>query len=97
MRTEINDERNHRDADEYQPDRGRYRFSIRFQSFSVFDAHGTRRRRRSVSRQLGEEILDGAIGIEPNLLRVGPNECAREDAAWKPREIAALERLERHD
>ena len=55
-----------------------------------------RRRRDRFRRQLGDEFLNRAIGIEPHFLRVGADERAREDPAGQARQVAALERFERH-
>ena len=53
-------------------------------------------RGRRFRRQLSDEILDHAIGIEADFLSVCANERAGEDPAGQPRQVAALQRFERH-
>ena len=66
-------------------------------SFSPSSMRGrVRRRGCRIGRQLGNEVLDRAVGIEADFLRVGADERPREDAAGESRQIASLERLERH-
>ena len=48
-----------------------------------------------VVRKSHEKLAHGLLGVESDLERVGPDERAREDAAWQPGDIVPLECLER--
>ena len=58
-------------------------------------ARAARSASRSLLLKLDEKLVDGRVGIEPDRQRVRAHERAAEDAAGQPREVVALERLER--
>ena len=96
VRAVIHDEADDRKADQHQAQRRRDGLAIALEFFAVFNGGRVRRRGRGLRRQLRNEILNRAIGIEAHFLRVGADEGARENTARQARQIAALERFERH-
>jgi len=94
--TVIHDKAGNRQADADQADGSRNGFAIAFQLFAVLHGGRMGRGRDRFRRQLCDEILNSPIRIEPDFLRIGANEGAGENAPGQPRQVAALERLERH-
>jgi hypothetical protein len=96
MGSVINDETDDRQADERKAHCRCHRLSIALELLAILNRSPVCCRGCRFKRQLRNEILDRAIGIETNFLRVSTDKRPGEDAAGQPRQIAALERFEGH-